>query len=64
MTTMQKITAMRKRFHADNRTDSDLADHIGVNRATLSRWLSGDADPSLLSDTVRKVDEAFAGVVK
>ena len=61
---MEKIDITDLRRRLGSISQSDLANRIGVNQATISRWENGDQDPTGPAERLlrRLADEA--GVVQ
>jgi transcriptional regulator with XRE-family HTH domain len=58
-TTMEKLLRLVARARAAGSSDAHVAAYIGVNRSTLSRWLSGETDPNATTDSVNKISAAY-----
>lgn len=51
------INRIEMQLKRKNMSQRDLAKKLGVSEVTVSRWLSGDRDPSI--DTLNKIAEAL-----
>ena len=59
--TQKKLAALVKRLRKRDLSDAKIASHIGVHKSTLSRWLSGKADPHATTASIAVIDRAARG---